>query len=337
MCVIWDCDGNLIGGDLILNIYDFDGTIYDGDSSVDFYKYCVKRDKKCLAILPNFLFTMGLYLLKICEKEKMKSAFFSFVKYFDNIEDVVMDFWASKNYELKEFYLKQKRSDDIVISASPSFLLEPIAKKYGFKLISTEVDVKTGRLIGKNCHGKEKVERLKEKGISECREFYSDSMSDEPLANISKSAYILDKNDIILWKDYKESTFKKLKRQFFSQDFITFVAIGVINVFNGIWIAYVYSLFITDAVLAYILGFLTSLVISYILNSLLNFKEKLSLSKFVKFAISNIPNFLIQVFSVKVLIDILTLPKLLSYGVSAVIAVPITFLLVKTNVFANKE
>ena len=26
-----------------MNVYDFDGTIYDGDSTFDFYKYCMKK------------------------------------------------------------------------------------------------------------------------------------------------------------------------------------------------------------------------------------------------------------------------------------------------------
>lgn len=25
--------------------YDFDGTIYDGDSSIDFYKFCIKKKR----------------------------------------------------------------------------------------------------------------------------------------------------------------------------------------------------------------------------------------------------------------------------------------------------
>lgn len=26
-----------------MNVYDFDGTIYDGDSTVDFYLYCIRK------------------------------------------------------------------------------------------------------------------------------------------------------------------------------------------------------------------------------------------------------------------------------------------------------
>lgn len=84
------------------------------------------------------------------------------------------------------------------------------------------------------------------------------------------------------------------------------------------------------------MGFFTSLVISYILNSLLNFKSKLKLNKFLKFAINNIPNFIIQVLCLVILLNKLNLPKIICYAISSCIAVPITFLLVKINVFSNK-
>ena len=320
-----------------MNIYDFDGTIYEGDSSVDFFKYCVKINKKCLLILPKFILISMLYFLKIVEKEKLKSEFFKFVKYFDDINKIVLDFWKLKKYKLKDFYLKSKNKNDIVISASPEFLLNPVAKKYNFKLIATKVDIKTGKLLGSNCHGEEKVVRLHEQKINNCDKFYSDSLSDEPLSKIAKNAYIVKGNEIIEWKNYKRSFKEKVKNMFFSRDFITFVAIGVINAFNGIWIAYVYSLFIKNVILAYILGFFTSLIISYILNTKLNFKEKLNFVKFIKFIINNIPNFIIQILSVTILLNLLELPKIISYAISAVIAVPITFVLVKMFGFVKKK
>jgi len=127
----------------------------------------------------------------------------------------------------------------------------------------------------------------------------------------------------------------KIRKIFFNWEFIRFILIGIINAFNGVWIAFVYSLFIHNAIVAYIFGFITSLCISYILNSIFNFKEKLTISKFIKFAVNNIPNFIIQVLSVVVLINTLEFSKLLSYAISAVIAVPITFALIKINVFKN--
>ena len=57
----------------MINSYDFDGTIYDGDSSVDFYKFCLKKNKKILIQVPIQLFGLILYILKINDKTKYKS------------------------------------------------------------------------------------------------------------------------------------------------------------------------------------------------------------------------------------------------------------------------
>lgn len=320
----------------MMNVYDFDKTIYDGDSSIDFVKYCFKRNKKSLLILPKFILLSFLYLIKICEKEQLKSSFFKVIVYFDNIDKLVEEFWEINEYKIKKFYKKNRKKSDIVVSASPEFLLKPIAEKYQFTLIATKIDLKTGNVIGKNCYGREKIIRLKDCGITSCKNFYSDSLSDEPIANISKNAYIIKGEEQIVWNLYNETKIKKIIKLFFDRDFITFISIGIINVINGIWIAYIYSLIIIDPVIAYIFGFLTSLCISYILNSLFNFKKKITFNRFIKFVINNIFNFIIQIISVVLLINKLKINKLSAYAISAIIAVPITFILVKINVFGKE-
>lgn len=318
-----------------MNIYDFDNTIYDGDSSKDFFKYCLKRKKSILLDIIPICFMLFLYLIKIVKKEKFKSTFFRFLKRIDGTK-YVNDFWNKNQNKIKDFYIKEHKNNDIVVSASPSFLLEPIAKVYDFKLIATLMDIKTGVINGKNCYGEEKVRRLNVVGISKCNKFYSDSLSDVPCSKLANEAYIVEKNKIIPWNDYKISTKKRIIKQFLSRDFLTFVFIGFINAFNGIWIAYAYSLFLTSEVYSYIVGFCTSLIISYILNSLLNFKSNINITKFIKFSINNIPNFIIQISSVILLLNKLNFSKLLAYAISSVIAVPITFILVKFNVFKSK-
>lgn len=320
-----------------MNIYSFDKTIYDGNSTKDFIIYCLKKNKKCLLVLPKFLIIYILYLIKIYEIEKVKSTILSIIKYFDDINNIVLEFWEKKNYKLKEFYLKQKKDNDIVISSSPEFLLKSMSKKHNFKIIGTKVNTRTGEIIGKNCCCQEKKIRLNELGIKKCSKFYTSSLEDSSIKNISNKSYIVKCENIIEWDNYKESSIKKIKKIFFNRDFITFVFIGVINAFNGIWISYVYSFIISNAIVAYIIGFFTSLCISYILNSLLNFKMNLSWINLVKYAINNLPNLIIQIITVIILLNIVKTSKLISYSISAVVAVPITFILVKYNVFKSKK
>ena len=115
-----------------------------------------------------------------------------------------------------------------------------------------------------------------------------------------------------------------------------FVFIGVINTFNGVIFSYIYSSFLNENI-AFIFGYISGLVISYILNSYVTFKEKLEFNKFIKFAISYIPNFIIQNIVVFIVFNMMGLHKLIAYGLAAVIGVPITFVFMKFFAFKKNK
>ena len=53
-----------------MNVYDFDKTIYYGDSTADFYLFCLKRHKKILTLAPSILGAfLKFYVFKIFLKE----------------------------------------------------------------------------------------------------------------------------------------------------------------------------------------------------------------------------------------------------------------------------
>ena len=85
------------------------------------------------------------------------------------------------------------------------------------------------------------------------------------------------------------------------------------------------------------LGYISGLIIAYILNSFITFKERLSFKKFSKFAVSYIPNFIIQNVVVILIFNVLGLHKLLAYTLAAVIGIPITFVLLKFFAFNRKR
>lgn len=128
----------------------------------------------------------------------------------------------------------------------------------------------------------------------------------------------------------------KILKIFLSKEFILFVIIGVINTFNGVIFSMIYSKFL-DANLAFVVGYISGIFISYILNSYVTFKEKLEFSKFIKFAISYIPNFIIQNIVVLVVFNIMGLNKLIAYILAAIIGVPVTFILMKFFAFKEKD
>ena len=112
------------------------------------------------------------------------------------------------------------------------------------------------------------------------------------------------------------------------KQFLLFLIVGVVNTFNGIVFATLFSLFL-DGTSAFVVGYACSLCVSYILNTNYVFKQPLSWIRFVKFCISYIPNFLIQFVLVLLLFYYLEIPKIVVYAIAAIIGVPITFLMVK--------
>lgn len=59
-----------------MNVYDFDETIYDGDSTVDFYKYCLRRRPYIIFRFP--FWTALRFVLDSRKKLQFKDAFTGF-------------------------------------------------------------------------------------------------------------------------------------------------------------------------------------------------------------------------------------------------------------------
>lgn len=183
----------------MINAYDFDETIYDGDSSVDFYLYCLKRKPSLIIFAPVQILGVGLYILKIKNKDYMKEKIFSFLKKIDNVDDYVYDFWDKNYIKIKPFYLKQKEKSDVIISASPEFLLKPLEKKLKIdRIIATKVNKSTGRFESKNCHDYEKINRFEELyKKNSIKKFYSDSIkADKAMLEYAEEGYVVTKDKI---------------------------------------------------------------------------------------------------------------------------------------------
>ena len=72
-----------------MNVYDFDKTIYRDDSSMDFYKFNLKKDPLILL----HVFSQGLafiaYSLHLIPKTKMKTIFYRYFRRIKNMDQRV--------------------------------------------------------------------------------------------------------------------------------------------------------------------------------------------------------------------------------------------------------
>lgn len=182
-----------------INLYDFDKTIYAGDSSTDFFFYSLMKYPKIIVTIPKIIVVAIRYKMRKISKTEMKETIFSFVKYIPDMKSHINSFWHTHKCYIKRFYLETKHDKDVIISASPEFLLKPITEELGvMKLIGSKVDSKTGKFKGLNCYGEEKVKRLnKEIKDYQVMSSYSDSLSDIPILKLAKKQYLVKGNEII--------------------------------------------------------------------------------------------------------------------------------------------
>ncbi len=184
-----------------MNVYDFDHTIYSGDCTIDFWWYCIRRKPSVLLALPRAIFAAARFRLGRCGREEFKETFYRFLQYLPDAEEYIRDFWAQNLRRIQPWYLKQRETDDLVISASPDFLVSVACVALGIRWLASPVDRLRGRLLGPNCRGEEKVRRLHQAYPGAVvGKFYSDSQSDQPLADLAEQAFLLKGGKIHPWR-----------------------------------------------------------------------------------------------------------------------------------------
>lgn len=184
-----------------MNVYDFDKTIYAGDSSLEFYLYCIKKQPLILKYIPKQIWGIFLYKLHFITKTKMKELFFSYLKDIRKIDKMISEFWIQNQHKINSWYIKQKEEDDIIISASPDFLLLPICRTLNIKLlIASKVDKYSGKFLSENCYGEMKVLFFRQHfPDAVVNAFYSDSLSDQPMARLAEKPYFIKNGRPVKW------------------------------------------------------------------------------------------------------------------------------------------
>ena len=174
--------------------YDFDKTIYKGDSTTDFFCFMLLRRPYLLIFFLWYGIVIALYGMKILSKKRTKECLFFFIPWHHNIEKLVDKFWSKNANKIQNWYTSQKKDDDIVISASLSFIIKPAMDMLNIKnYIATNFNTKSGKIYGENCYGEAKAvefKRLYPK--TKLDAFYSDSMSDKPMFELAKEAFLVE-------------------------------------------------------------------------------------------------------------------------------------------------
>ncbi len=183
-----------------MNVYDFDNTIYDGESVVDFFLFYCKKDKGLMKNIPTVFWALLKYKRgKITIEQalsKYGAAVSDFYKSNATIESDMEAFWDEHIKNIKPFYRDVQSDDDLIISGSPEFSLSIICKRLGIKRYIGSIIESDGK-ISRLCIREAKVKAFfEEYPNTEIENFYTDSVNDTPLIEISKNAYLVRGNKI---------------------------------------------------------------------------------------------------------------------------------------------
>jgi HAD superfamily hydrolase (TIGR01490 family) len=190
-------------------IFDFDGTITPKDTFIEFIKYVHGPFKYYW-----FLFTrsplIAFYYLRIIPNHRLKEIFFSyFFKGWEEnalrtkgeqfCDELITAMCFPAALQVLESH-KQRNDDILILTASSDIWLGKWCQDHKFQIIGTNYQIEngiiTGKIAGKNCHGKEKWERIKTLIRSYDYSYgYGDSQSDMHFISPLTEQYFFPLND----------------------------------------------------------------------------------------------------------------------------------------------
>lgn len=199
-----------------MNVYDFDGTIFYSDCSIGFAIWSMKRHPKLwVTYLPGLLKCLVQHKMGKIPNYQLQRKMFSYLTMIDDYDEQIELYWDKYESRISEWYLKQKRPDDLIISASPDCIIGPIAKRLGVNYMATEYDREYGIFLNNLMYAKEKAKYIFDHGFPVIDNFYSDSLADTPLALCAEKAHLVTNKatTVIDWPDLDEETTKKVKKK----------------------------------------------------------------------------------------------------------------------------
>lgn len=183
-----------------MNVFDFDNTIYDGESTFDFYLYCVKHHPETVKFMFVVVWSFIKYKMCLVSEQQLRELADKYVADFlrccPDAKELAEKFWDENIKKIKPCFRELITEDDIIVSASFGFLLRPVLEKLGIKkALMSEVDLDSAKVL-RLCYRKNKVALFREnfKNVK-VRDVYTDSLNDKPLMSLAdKNVFIVKGN-----------------------------------------------------------------------------------------------------------------------------------------------
>ena len=184
----------------VIAFFDFDGTVTRKDTLLEFIKFSKGSFRFYLGFLINspilIAYKIGIISNQVA-KEWMLRYFFSgrslesFQQQCDLFAVQILPSLLRSKAINEINKLKEFGADVVIVSASAENWIKKWTDSLNLQLLATRLATKnekiTGRIDGKNCHGNEKVSRIKEKfNLADYSDIYcyGDTRGDNPMLDL---------------------------------------------------------------------------------------------------------------------------------------------------------
>jgi phosphatidylglycerophosphatase C len=189
-----------------LAAFDLDGTITRRDTLLPFLLRAVGRERSYRALLASSLPLARAIALGGGHRDRAKAAVLSgalagvpksaLAETAESYADYVVASGLRPDVRSRVDFHRREGHELVLVSASPELYVAPIGRRLGFDaVLATRLEVDgddrlTGRLLGANCRGPEKVLRLREwrGGSLELAYAYGDSAGDREMLALAQTA-----------------------------------------------------------------------------------------------------------------------------------------------------
>jgi phosphatidylglycerophosphatase C len=177
--------------------FDFDGTITTKDTLLEIIKYKHGKRKFYFGFLLHspwlVAYKLGIISNQLAKETVLryffrKMSFEQFRSMADEFARTQIPLLVRPKALLEIKKLQEGGAEVVIVSASAENWIKDWCQSLRLQLIATQLEVKNGRMTGKingrNCHGEEKVARIKAKyNLSDFREVYcyGDTSGDKPM------------------------------------------------------------------------------------------------------------------------------------------------------------
>ncbi len=199
-----------------MNVYDFDGTIFPKDCTIDFCFWCMNRHPKLwFTFFPKAIKNVVLNRMGKVPEYQLQRIFFSYLTQVDDFDEQIEKYWDKNKSKISAWYLAQKKPDDLIISASPICIIEPIARRLGVNFVASDYDREYGVFVDNLMYAKGKARYMIDHGFPVIDNSYSDSLADTPIALCAEKAHLVKNkaSTVVDWPELDGKTMEKVKKK----------------------------------------------------------------------------------------------------------------------------